>query len=198
MCTVLQASFQFWLVVPFVRWSIWLPLSAFQSPCPLIWSAFRAPCLRFEFDLFQLPILFFFAQVPIVVRIFLCLLLTGKNWMSTWYGYGCFEKGCKLRSNGNHKLFLHYVCLIVFFYLCQNKLLELLVYSRVNYACNLNSLTDITDPGTVRQFVRIFERRQISIYIEMTLSESYCQNFRGGSFGQVEAVDVAKWRQKLI
>ena len=29
----------------------------------------------------------------------------------------------------------------------------------------------------------------------------YCQNFRGGSFGQVEAVDVgdvAKWRQKLI
>ena len=26
----------------------------------------------------------------------------------------------------------------------------------------------------------------------------YCQNFRGGSLGQVEAVDVAKWRQKLI
>ena len=29
----------------------------------------------------------------------------------------------------------------------------------------------------------------------------YCQNFREGSFGQVEAVDVgdvAKWRQKLI
>ena len=28
-----------------------------------------------------------------------------------------------------------------------------------------------------------------------------CQNFRGGSFGQVEAVDVGdvgKWRQKLI
>ena len=29
----------------------------------------------------------------------------------------------------------------------------------------------------------------------------YCQNFCGGSFGQVEAVDVGdvgKWRQKLI
>ena len=30
---------------------------------------------------------------------------------------------------------------------------------------------------------------------------NYCQNFRGGSFEQVEAVDVGdvgKWRQKLI
>ena len=42
------------------------------------------------------------------------------------------------------------------------------------------------------------------IFYAFQIFLSYCQNFRGGSFGQMEAVDVgdvgdvAKWRQKLI
>ena len=54
------------------------------------------------------------------------------------------------------------------------------------------------------QIIGIIKSILILLYLNLLVEISqyqYCQNFRGGSFGQVEAVDVgdvSKWRQKLI
>ena len=172
MYTILQASLQLLIVVPFFikvfnffsehfnDFIFWLIIFFKYLVCEILRSLSTFHTFLFLPGANSVP------NLPLFSIKFV------KTRMNTWYRFWCFEKRLKFWNNGNHKLFLCDSCLFILLNLCMNILFKLLVYDRAHNDYIANLLTDITNPRTIREFIWIFKRREISFYIKMILRKS--------------------------